>query len=289
MKAVKQFIFLMFLTLIPITSAYAQQKLIVRNSETGESFEVEIPDGLSITADGWTDSVNVYRERARRGEVDAYKKLAWCYENGIGVEKDFINMICMFELAGERSGKSSMYFLLQSQLGRQIEEMSVKVQNNDSIGAMEIFDSVIREWPSFRSYIKTYGVTDKNELLQIIESEAGKGDRWAEMVLASLAVDSVCSDANIRNLEDVAAYAPMMYNKLGRIYMGLPDSTRTDIDRAIGYFKKADEYAMLSWKGSRALLECYRIKMEKGETPCDEKELSRLKLLSGYSGSAEAE
>lgn len=71
--------------------------------------------------------------------------------------------------------------------------------------------------------------------------------------------------------------------------MGNPNSMRTDIDRAIDYFRKADEYAMLSRKGAKGLLECYRIKMERGEKPCDDMELSRLRRLSEYRKSTETE
>ena len=289
MKTEKQYVFMAFFALFTITSAYAQQKLTVRNSETGESFEVEILDGLTITVDGWTDSVEIYRERARQGDVKAYEKLAWCYENGVGVEKDFINMMGMFELASEMSGSNSLYFFLQSQIGHQVAEMSVKVQNNDTIGALEILDQVTQEWPSFRLHIKAYNAKNRDELQRIYEPEVKNGDKLARLVLASMAADSVCSDTCISELEEVAAYAPMMYNKLGRIYMGNPDSMRTDINRAIDYFRKADEYAMLSRKGAKGLLECYRIKMKRGEKPCDDMELSRLKRLSEYRKSTETE
>lgn len=145
------------------------------------------------------------------------------------------------------------------------------------------------EWPSALWIMKIVTLENENELIHLLEPEAQKGDMVARLVLASMAADSVCSDACIGELEEVAAYAPMMYNKLGRIYMGHPDSTRTDIDRAIGYFRKADEYAMLSRKGAKGLLECYQIKMEKGEKPCDDIDLSRLRRLSGNQKGAETE
>lgn len=289
MKTVKQFVFMAFFTLFPIASAHAQQKLIVRNSETGESFEVEIPDGLTITADGWTDCVEVYRERARQGDVEAYRKLARCYEEGVGVETNFINMMCLYELADYMDGKRDHYYFRKSRLGRMLEDMDRKYQDNDSIGAEEILVQINNEWPSFLWIMNVINIENKNELTHILETEAQNGDMVARLALASMAADSVCSDACISELEEVAAYAPMMYNKLGCIYMENPDSMRTDIDRAIGYFRKADEYAMLSRKGAKGLLECYRIKMKRGEKPCDDMELSRLRRLSEYRKSTETE
>lgn len=289
METVKQFVFMAFFALLPITSAYAQQNLIVRNSETGESFEVEIPDGLTITADGWTDSVEVYRERARQGDVEAYRKLARCYEDGVGVETNFVNMMYLYELADYMDGKRDHYYFRKSRLGRMLEDMDRKYQNNDSIGAEEILAQINNEWPSFLWIMNVINIENKNELTHTLEPEAQNGNMVARLVLASMAADSVCSDACISELEEVAAYAPMMYNKLGRIYMGNPDSMRTDIDRAIDYFRKADEYAMLSRKGAKGLLECYRIKMKRGEKPCDDMELSRLRRLSEYRKSTETE
>lgn len=289
METVKQFVFMAFFALLPITSAYAQQNLIVRNSETGESFEVEIPDGLTITADGWTDSVEVYRERARQGDVEAYRKLARCYEDGVGVETNFVNMMYLYELADYTDGKRDHYYFRKSRLGRMLEDMDRKYQNNDSIGAEEILAQINNEWPSFLWIMNVINIENKNELTHTLEPEAQNGNMVARLVLASMAADSVCSDACISELEEVAAYAPMMYNKLGRIYMGNPDSMRTDIDRAIDYFRKADEYAMLSRKGAKGLLECYRIKMKRGEKPCDDMELSRLRRLSEYRKSTETE
>lgn len=289
MKTIKQFVFLAFFALLPITTAYAQQQLIVRNSETGESFDVEISGDLTITADEWTDSIKVYRERARHGDVQAYEKLAWCYKYGVGVEKDFLNVLCMCQLANERSEKSLLYFLMQSQMNNQMENTSIEAQYNDSISVSKMYDQIVYEWPSFRLLIKACYVTSKDELQRIFEPEAVKGDKLAKLVLASLAADSICSDASINNLEKIATHTPMIYNKLGRIYMGQPDPKRMNINRAIDCFKKADEYGMLSKKSAKRLLECYQIKMKEGENLCDETELSRLRRLSGHQEVAETE
>lgn len=62
MRTIREFAFFAFFALLPVTSACAQQKLMVGN-------------GQAIMSDGWADSVAVYRERARQGEVEAYRKL----------------------------------------------------------------------------------------------------------------------------------------------------------------------------------------------------------------------
>lgn len=289
MKTVKQFVCWAFFALVSINSAYAQQKLAVSNSETGESFEVEIPDSLTITADGWPDSVEVYRERARQGEVEAYRKLAWCYEDGVGVEANFINMMYLYEQADYMDGKQDRYYFRKSRLGQMLEDIDRKYQDNDSIGAAEILMQIYNEWPSFLWMMNVMNVENENEQKHLLEPEVQKGDKVARFVMVSLVADSAYSDAYICELEEVVAYAPMVYNKLGGIYMGHPDSTRMDIDRAIGYFRKADEYVMLNREGAKGLLECYRMKMGKGEKACDDMELSRLRCLSEHLKGADAD
>ena len=35
-------------------------------------------------------------QQARQGDVEAYKSLALCYRDGDGVEKSWLNMLCMY-------------------------------------------------------------------------------------------------------------------------------------------------------------------------------------------------
>lgn len=90
-------IIISLLVLLTASGVLAGKKLTIRNAETGESFEVELPDGLKIYEcnEEWLDSVPYLVEHARWKEPWAFDALAECYRYGKGgLEK------CMFSALG---------------------------------------------------------------------------------------------------------------------------------------------------------------------------------------------
>lgn len=73
-------------------AALADEKITVRNIDTGESFEVSVPDGTKISIQEynseWLDSIPYLTEHARRGEQWAYEALAECHRYGKGGVKE---------------------------------------------------------------------------------------------------------------------------------------------------------------------------------------------------------
>ena len=67
-------------------SVDADKKMTVRNADTGEPFEVSVPDGLKTYEynSNWLDSVPYLVVRARYGEPWAYEALGDCYRYGKG-------------------------------------------------------------------------------------------------------------------------------------------------------------------------------------------------------------
>ena len=77
-------------------AAMADKKMIIRNADTGESFEVMVPDVLrSYEYNGnWLDSIPYLVEHARNGEPWAYEALAECHRYGKGgVKRSFSDML----------------------------------------------------------------------------------------------------------------------------------------------------------------------------------------------------
>ena len=96
--------FLLFALLSALTS-FADKKMTIRNTDTGESFEVSVPDGLKIRIDeynsNWLDSIPYLVEHARWKEPWAYEALAECYRYGKGgVEKSLFNALMSYDEAG---------------------------------------------------------------------------------------------------------------------------------------------------------------------------------------------
>lgn len=84
----------------------ADKKMTLSNIDTGESFEVSVPDGLKISIQeynsNWLDSIPYLIEHTRWGELWAYEALGDCYRDGKGgVEKSMFNAIMCYEEAGK--------------------------------------------------------------------------------------------------------------------------------------------------------------------------------------------
>ena len=79
---IRYFVSILFLLFVFL--AYADKKMTVRNVDTGESFEVSVPDGLKIYEynSNWLDTVPYLVARARYGEPWAYEALGDCYRFG---------------------------------------------------------------------------------------------------------------------------------------------------------------------------------------------------------------
>lgn len=87
------------------STAYAQTQLTVINEDTGESFEVIVPDGLKISQynGNWLDSIPYLMENVRNKEPWAYEALAECYRYGRGVEKSITNAMIYYDESNVRA------------------------------------------------------------------------------------------------------------------------------------------------------------------------------------------
>ena len=84
--------------------AFADKKMTIRNSDSGESFEITVPDGFKMYSYNvnWLDSVPYLIEHARWGEPWAYEALAECHRHGKGgLKRSLINALFYYGLAGK--------------------------------------------------------------------------------------------------------------------------------------------------------------------------------------------
>ena len=92
--------------LLSAFAVMADKKMTIRNIDTGESFEVSVPDGLKISIQeynsNWLDSIPYLVEHAKWKEPWAFETLAECYRYGKGgVDKSMFNAIMCYEEAGK--------------------------------------------------------------------------------------------------------------------------------------------------------------------------------------------
>lgn len=97
-------LYLTLIAMVTVLVAMADKRMTIRCKDTGESFEVTVPDGLRIYEynDNWLDSIPYLKEYARNGEPWAYEALGDCYRFGKGgVTKSIINALGYYDLAGK--------------------------------------------------------------------------------------------------------------------------------------------------------------------------------------------
>lgn len=99
-------IVIILLSLASALYTFADKKMTIRNIDTGEFFEVSVPDGMKMSIQeynsNWLDSIPYLVEHAKWKEPRAYEALAECYRYGKGgVEKSMFNAIMCYEEAGK--------------------------------------------------------------------------------------------------------------------------------------------------------------------------------------------
>lgn len=99
-------IIIFLLALLSVFYSFADERITFRNIDTGESFDVSVPDGLKLSIQeynsNWLDSIPYLVEHARWKEKWAFEALAECYRYGRGgVDKSMFNAIICYEEAGK--------------------------------------------------------------------------------------------------------------------------------------------------------------------------------------------
>lgn len=99
---------LSFLLLALSSYIYADEKLTIRNSDTGESFEISMPENIKIYEynSNWLDSIPYLIEHAKWMEPWSYEALGDCYRYGKGgVDKSMTYALSYYKLSGRKMGE----------------------------------------------------------------------------------------------------------------------------------------------------------------------------------------
>lgn len=276
----------LLVSLIGLTfSTFAQGRtnnLIILNKETGESLEVIIPDDQSITIseENWEDSVKTYIEKARWGDNDARIKLADCYHYGLGVKQSFINMMSVLSWGGEAGEQRFKDYMANMDPDDDFRLIYELMEHNDSAN----IDKLMGSRPEIIEIFEVMAIAEEGreeEAIVLLEEAANKGNEFATMLLLGFYEKEELSDDLERTFLKTAQDTPVYYNKLGQIYIDRtdPDSTANRL-KALEFYKKADEYAVLSKRGATALLAYYQNEADKGNPLCDAAEMERLRLFA---------
>ena len=226
--------------------------------------------------------INALKEKARWGDSEAYVKLADCYRDGKGVQKDFIGMLTMLSLANDYSEINQM----EGYLDRLPENSEYKIiidclQKLDQEQTDEPQMSIERLKTSGSPdgytiegvYVQEHG--DSIEARRLFEIAAEKGSSLAELLLC-VPDWRGAEHSNVEELAKLTDKIPWASIILAGIYKSSDDNS-ADNDMAAYYYLKADKHACLTKNGARWLLRYHR---NGGNLHLNASDIERLQILA---------
>lgn len=287
--------------LLSVLSASADKKMTIRNTDTGESFEVSVPDGMRIYEynSNWLDSIPYLMERARYGEPWAYEALGDCYRYGKGgVERSIFKAIVFYEMSGKDTDDMMEKCIVEDPtdyLGLTYK-LSYKIERKDNEGVLCVLDTLRKEGLHDAEVIKNFiDGTAEDSLAEIVENNIRSSEIGTDRMMFTLLG---CFSTNwfpesLRKKDDVLTAAaskfPYFYDAVA---VGFLRENHADMDsvtiaektaKAIGFLEKADKAAMLSRRGAELLYRHYISEYEAGRMDHDVEDMKRLATLAKLS------
>ena len=261
--------------------AFAEEKMTICNSDTGESFEVMVPDGLRIYEynSNWLDSIPYLIEHARWGEPWAYEALGDCYRDGKGgVKMSIVKALGYYDLAGMDidaiiSGIAEIDhdspFAVMPRFINYLEDRNYDkvLCALDTLNEYDYHSADI-----LRSYI--HRKTEKVALSEILEYITSK-DTDADAAFFAAGGASICLKLDTIKT-DISSFIPVLLNKIPFLYSQFgerkykktikaetpdgyaEDATIQDVEdrkKAVEYLLKADELGVLSKEAARLIID----------------------------------
>lgn len=284
--------------LLSALSAFADKVMTVRNSDTGESFEVSVPDGLRIYEynSNWLDSIPYLLERARYGEPWAYEALGDCYRYGKGgVERSIIKALVYYVMSGNNVDEMAINLAKDNphDLFSLLFKLIDRMEAGDKVGIKGVIDSFNEEGyhdaDVFRVFMGDASKEDLAELAKhnIMSSNVGTD----EMIFTVIACNKIKDwpDA-FENKEEILKEAcnkfPYLYDQIGmQMFCHVQEDNESAEDNkkysmAISFLEEADRRAFLSREGAAILYRHYKSEIEAGRMVAEDMEMERLAALA---------
>lgn len=283
---------------ICVFAAFADKTVAVRDTDSGEEFQIGLPDGVRIYEynSNWLDSIPYLTSRARYGEPWAYEALGDCYRYGRGgAERSFFKALSFYELAdmdfdelvvditvnNPKDPMGLFYKLCNKIFDKDREGADCLI---DSLSAVGYHDAeILRTFPAGDSAAQACDVDSVRNLLHRIGTD--------EMNFALLGLANVNIDVE-RLLEDeellqiIMEKAPYLYDIFGKksyeeYLEKREDNSSSELaTRAIRFFEGADKQGLLKRDSAEILFNLYIAEIEAGRMEFDEETLMRLATVA---------
>ncbi|MBD5275401.1 MAG: hypothetical protein HDS37_04790 [Bacteroides sp.] len=283
--------------LLSFLSISADKVMTVRNSDTGESFEVSVPDGLRIYKynSNWLDSIPYLLERARYGEPWAYEALGDCYRYGKGgVERSIIKALVyyvMSEMDVDGMAKNSVKENPHDHLSL-FYKLIERWDDKDDEGMLGVIDKLEEEGYHDADVLKSLmGDTTPENIISLVEQSIISPDVSTDEMLFTVLRYGLFEALDLcGNKEELFIAAcnkfPYIYDKAGMkilkedsLYIDLKEDEKMRL-KAISFLREADKSAFLSRQGAAILYRHYKSEIEGGRMEYDEVEMERLATLA---------
>ena len=225
-------------------------------------------------------------QQARQGDVEAYNSLALCYRDGDGVEKNWLNMICMYSIYSQKTGgdiENVVELFDEGHHFRLLFEIMDSPFLNEEIEAKldQLKQSAPAEAKAIEAAKKAFSMEEATSALSTIREAEDEGSELA-VIFQVIYYDKVKDKTGQEEyLTRIVEKYPFFNLLLGESYARKYSETEdfSYIQKAIDCYYKADAYGMLVPKYANLLWGMYDYFGQKGMLEYDEQEVERLKVL----------
>ena len=225
-------------------------------------------------------------QQARQGDVEASKSLALCYRDGDGVEKSWLNMLCMYAIYSQKTGgdiENVVEFFDEGDPFRLLFEIMDSPSFNEVEAKLEqLKQSAHIEAKAIEAAKLAFSMEDATSALSTIRAAENEGSELAVIFQAIYFDEAKDKTGQEECLTRIAEKYPFFNLLLGESYARKYGKTEdfSYIQKAIECYYKADAHGMLIPKYANALWGIYDYFGQKGLLEYDEQEVERLKVLA---------
>lgn len=226
-------------------------------------------------------------QQARQGDVEAYNSLALCYRDGDGVEKSWLNMMCMYAIYSQKTGgdiENVIELFEEEHLFRLLFEITDSPSFNEKVEAKleQLKQLAPAEAKAIEAAKKALSMDEAVTAMSLMREAEDEGSEMAVVFQAIYYEEAEDKTGQEKCLTRIAEKYPFFNLLLGESYVKKYGECEdfSYIQKAIDCYYKADAYGMLIPKYANALWGMFDYFGQKGMLEYNEQEVERLKVLA---------
>lgn len=225
--------------------------------------------------------------QAQQGDPDAYMELALCYRDGNGVEKSWLNMVCMYAAYCRKTGEDPADIVTLFDEGHPFRLLTdclnaSELNEETSVILQNLKNEIPADAKAVEALMNLFVGKDDDRIISALTEAEQEGSElvpifWA--IYCDKRQDRVFSEECYARLSEKS---PVFYLLLGDLYLGDFNSSEdvACLHKAIEYYYTADEYGMLFPKYANRLWGLYDYYGAEGFLTCNARELRRLRKIA---------